>query len=278
MPDLGQLPLSLRARSRWTTLAGVPALIVHPDPVEAIHADEAGARPRDATNGRRSHPALVWMHGRTASKEIDPGRFLRLVRAGIGVVSLDLPGHGERADPRLIEASATLDVVEQMERELDAVVSAAMREGPFDPQALAIGGFSAGGMVTLMRLCRPHSFRAAIVEATTGDWQFLHHRRELDEARIARVNPIRHLEAWVPTPLLVLHAENDEWVPIESQRAFVAALHARGVPSELIEFRAFPRTGAPFEHIGFGRYASEAKDLGAEFLGRHLLGGAEPRG
>ena len=126
-----------------------------------------------------------------------------------------------------------------------------------------------------MPWCRSTSARAT---STTGDWQFLHHRRELDEARIARVNPILHLDAWAPTPLLVLHAEQDEWVPIESQRAFVAALHARGVPSDLVEFRAFPSTGAPFEHIGFGRFASEAKDLGAEFLRRRLLRGAEPHG
>lgn len=265
MPDLGQLPLSLRSQSRWTRLAGVPALLIHPS-----------ARAAQGTHGAGPPaPLLVWMHGRTANKELDPGRFLRLLRAGIGVASLDLPGHGERADPALMEPAATLEVVERMEAELDGVIDAAIREGPFDPCSLAIGGFSAGGMVTLRRLCRPHPFRAAIVEATTGDWRFLHHRSDLDAERIARVNPIEHLEGWRPLPILILHAEHDEWVPIESQRRFAEALVARGVPRGLVEFHAFPRTGAPHEHIGFGRFASRAKDLGAEFLVRHLV--AAPR-
>jgi len=34
------------------------------------------------------------MHGRTANKELDPGRYLRLIRAGIAVCAIDLPGHG----------------------------------------------------------------------------------------------------------------------------------------------------------------------------------------
>ena len=63
---------------------------------------------------------------------------------------------------------------------------------------------------------------------------------------------------------------DDAWVSVEGQRTFVRALVARGIPQELIEFHAFPQTGAPAEHIGFGRYASQAKDLGAAFLERQL--------
>lgn len=261
MPELGQLPLSIRQKSRWLRLAGVPALIVHPDGNLPEVANGTALAPA---------PAIIWMHGRTANKEIDPGRFLRLARAGIGVVALDLPGHGERAEAHLTEPQATLEVVERMANEIDAVVDAAVREGPFDRAALAIGGFSAGGMAALVRLCRPHHFRAAILEATTGDWRFQHHRAMHDPQRVAALNPIEHLEAWAPIPLLILHAELDAWVSVEGQRTFVRALVARGIPQELIEFHAFPQTGAPAEHIGFGRYASQAKDLGAAFLERQL--------
>ena len=59
--------------------AKVPAMLSHPD-------------------WRTPRPTVLWMHGRTVSKEIDNGRFLRFVRAGIASVSLDLPGHGERLD------------------------------------------------------------------------------------------------------------------------------------------------------------------------------------
>lgn len=212
------------------------------------------------------------MHGRTANKEIDPGRFTRLLRAGIGVVSVDLPGHGERHDPRLTTGTTTLEVVERMVEEIDSVVQAALALGSFDPDAIAIGGFSAGGMAVLVRLCRPHRFRAAIVEATTGDWSFQRHREMYDADRVARLDPIAHLAAWRAIPLLILHAEADEWVDIEGQRSFVRALRERGVPPSMIEFHAFDRTGAPAEHIGFGRHAAAAKDLGTDFLARHLVG------
>lgn len=255
MPDLGQLPLSIRQKSRRTRFGDVPALVVHPD------ADGST---------RRATPALIWMHGRTANKELDPGRFLRLARAGIGIVSLDLPGHGERANERLMSAESTLEVVEQMANELDPVVAAAIDFGPFNPDALALGGFSAGGMAALVRLCRPHRFRAALLEATTGDWRFQQERAMYAPARVAALNPIEHLEHWAAIPTLLLHAEHDEWVSIEGQRSFVRALLARGVPPELVELHEFPRTGAPAEHIGFGRFSSQAKDLGAAFLERHL--------
>jgi len=255
MPDLGQLPSTLRAHSRWRTLAGVPALVVTPERRASIGA-----------------PMLLWMHGRTAHKELDPGRYLRLLRAGIGVVALDLPGHGERLDERLSTGKATLEIVERMVAEIDPVTDAALADGQFDPESLAIGGFSAGGMATLVRLCRPHRFRAAIVEATTGDWSFQRGREMYDEPRVLRMEPISHLHEWRPVPLLILHAERDEWVNVEGQRSFVRALHAHGVPEDLIEFRTFEQTGAPGEHIGFGRHAAEAKDLGVEFLARRLLG------
>ena len=86
----GQFPRSLLRMSWWTTLAGVPAVVVHP----ARDADPGDPPAPDAA----PVPTLIWMHGRTASKELDPGRYLRLAREGIGTIALDLPGHGGRED------------------------------------------------------------------------------------------------------------------------------------------------------------------------------------
>ena len=82
-----QLPSSVLALARRVRLPGnVPALLVHP------HLD------RTSGTVTRPAPVLVWMHGRTVAKELDPGRYLRLARAGIASCALDLPGHGERAE------------------------------------------------------------------------------------------------------------------------------------------------------------------------------------
>ena len=261
MPEIGGgLPTSVRERARFETFAGVPALVVHP----SFAPDAEGAVTRA--------PVLFWMHGRTANKELDPGRFLRLVRAGIATVSLDLPGHGARENMALQQPERTLEAVEQMAVEIDSVVEAALATGWFDDTRLAIGGMSAGGMATLIRLCRAHTFRAACVECTTGSFAWQRNRAMFEPQRAARLDPIQHLDAWRAIPLLVLHNTLDAWVAVEGQREFVETLRARGLARDVV-MHEFGETGAPHEHSGFGKFASDAKDRQTEFLVAHLRDG-----
>lgn len=257
-----QLPSSVLALSRTERLAGgaVPALVVHP------HLDRATGR------AVRPAPLLLWMHGRTVTKELDPGRYLRLARAGIATCALDLPGHGERLEAELQEPARTLEVVERMAAEIDAVVADLAATGEFTGARMAIGGMSAGGMATMVRLCRPHAFAAAVVECTTGSWRWQRSRAMFDPVRVAALDPIEHLAGWRDIPFLALHNQGDEWVPVDGQREFVDALRARSQRPTEIELHAYGPTGAPNEHAGFGRFASDAKDRATAFLVRHLVG------
>ena len=258
MPELGgALPASVRERSRQETFGGVPALVVHP----SLAADGAMHGP--------PAPVLVWMHGRTATKELDPGRYLRLMRAGIATVALDLPGHGARLDEALQAPERTLEFVERMADEIDGVEAALADGGRFDLDRVAIGGMSAGGMAALVRLSRPHRFAAACVECTTGSFAWQRHRAMFDPARAARLDPIARLDGWRAIPLLVLHNELDAWVAVDGQREFVEALRTRGLGRD-VELHVYPETGAPHEHVGFGRFAADAKDRQTAFLVRHL--------
>jgi dipeptidyl aminopeptidase/acylaminoacyl peptidase len=258
MPEpFGALPASVREKARTLEFSGVPALVVHP----AFASD-------GALHGGRA-PVLLWMHGRTANKELDPGRYLRLVRAGIASVALDLPGHGARFDEALQQPERTLEFVERMANEIDAVVEAMCATGWFDDTRMALGGMSAGGMSTLIRLCRAHSFRAACVECTTGSFTWQRHRAMFEPERAARLDPIRHLDGWRAIPLLILHNELDAWVAVEGQREFVEALRARGLAKD-VEMHEYGETGAPHEHSGFGRFASDAKNRQTAFLVTHL--------
>ncbi len=237
----------------------MPALLVHP------HLDRAKGTPS------RPAPVLVWMHGRTVSKELDPGRYLRLARAGIASCAVDLPGHGGRFDPLLQDPSRTLEVVERMASEIDGVVADLVASGEHAGCRMALGGMSAGGMATMVRLTRPHAFAAALVECSTGSWRWQRSRAMFDPIRVAALDPIEHLAAWRDIPFLALHNEHDEWVPADGQREFVDALRRTASDPAAVEMHVYGQTGAPNEHAGFGRMASDAKDRATAFLVRHLV-------
>jgi len=262
-PRFLRLPRSLQARSETIRIGDIPALIARPE------------------HGRAT-PAVIWMHGRTVYKELDPGRYQRWIRSGIAAVALDLPGHGERYSEEYHSPNKTVDLIEQGAPEIDSVLEWMRLDGGFDMERVAIGGMSAGGMVTLSRLCSANPFVAACVEGTTGNLHGLYFPSggepgrgwlvEHDEDKVNRVDPMHHLEGFRPLPLLALHNEGDEMVPISVQRSFLESLRRhysnRGVDPGLVELHTFSETGAPQEHAGFGRRANDAKNLQLEFLRR----------
>lgn len=245
----------------------VPALLAHPD----------------WENGEQV-PAVLWMHGRTVNKELDPGRYLRWIRAGIGAIAIDLPGHGERYEVRFQGPAHTLELIEQARGEIDSVLESVRSLGIFDITRLFIGGMSAGGMVALSRLCLPHAFVGVCIESTTGNLRDLYHPPagtpgrswpvEHDPSDIARVDPIQNLDGFTPIPLLALHNEGDAMVPVVGQRRFLDMLRAHylsiGADPGLVDLHTFSESGAPQEHAGFGRYANDAKNLQLAFIKRVL--------
>lgn len=278
LPDrFKQFPRDLAAAARFDRLGpDVPALLAHPD-------------------WKSPAPVVLWMHGRTANKELDPGRFLRWVRAGIAACSIDLPGHGERAKPGAHDPELSLKVIGQAVGEIDAVIESLADprfQGVFDLDRIAIGGMSMGGIVTLRRLCDPHTFVCSAVEGTTGWLEGLYfpedrpeNRSESpdalprwvarhDRAEVARVSAAAHLATFRPIPLLMLHSEADRMMPFAVARGFVERLRAHyrsaGADPSLIELLTWPETGAPEEHVGFGRVSNDAKNAQTAFLAEHL--------
>lgn len=258
MPDLSGIPASLRRSARWLRLAGVPALVAHPD---------FGQGPDHPV---RSRPWMLWIHGRSVHKELDPGRYLRLLRAGIASVAVDLPGHGERREAWAEDLANTLRMLAQMVGEIDSIVDAACATEGLDLERFGIGGMSAGGMATLARLCRPHRFACAAVECTTGSWRWQTNIVRGDPGTLASLNPVGNLDGWRPIPLLVLHNRLDGWVPLEGQEEFLAALRKRYDDASRITVHVYDETGAPYEHAGFGRMGADAKDRFTAFVARCL--------
>ena len=258
-PVTPRLPQDLQRRMHRTLVgASVPALLIEaegPDPTP---------------------PMVVWLHGRTATKELDPGRYLRLMRRGISICALDLPGHGERLDADLQRPERVLDIILQMVDELDAAVAEAVTRLHADPDRLGIGGMSAGGMVIASRLTRPHPYRCCVLEATTGSWLDQRSRpmfstRSEDELRA--LDPLNNLDSWRPIPILAAHCRADEWVPWIGQERFLDTVEALAPHPGTVERVLYDRTGAPHEHVGFGTHSADVKERELDFFARNLLGG-----
>ena len=270
LPRFSQLPQALRAQSINEHLAqgqtpfgeAIPALLAHPEE----GWNESGATPSPA-------PVVIWMHGRTVSKELDPGRYLRWMRAGIATCAIDLPGHGERTIAGWQDADHTLQIAEQASIEIDYIIEALADprfNHAFDLDRMAIGGMSAGGIVALHRLCREHPFVCAAVEATAGNFGPMKGRPFYVPSRVEHVEPIRHIDRWRPIPFLALHSESDEWIPVSCITSFTDALRERyqslDADPEMIRVKTWETTGAPYEHYGFGRVSNEAKNLQTSFF------------
>ena len=251
--NFDQLPSALRKRSSLEKLgpSGVPALLVQPE------------------SPAPNPPLVIWMHGRTAFKELDPGRYLRFMRGGIATCAIDLPGHGERSNPKLQSSEHVLEVVVQMAEEIDDVLRDAVAALECDPDRVGIGGMSAGGMAALARLARPHHFTAASVEATSGNWAFQARLPMLQSSQMSLIrqwDPIEHLERWQEIPVQAFHCKADEWVPFEGQETFIKTLRNQYRNPELIDWMVYDQTGTLHEHVGFGPHAADVKERQRAFF------------
>jgi hypothetical protein len=97
-----------------------------------------------------------------------------------------------------------------------------------------------------------------------------------DRGIINRLDPAQHLDGWTPIPLLALHSEIDEMVPLAAIGSLFEKLRPiytaqRADPDALLTLKTWPETGAPSEHAGFGKVAAEAKSLQVEFLSKWLV-------
>ena len=192
------------------------------------------------------------------------------------IITIDLPGHGEREDPERQTPEAVLDVVLQASEELDAVCDEAARQLDADPTRIAIGGMSAGGMAAIHRATPPHAYAALTLEATSGAWSHLPMATNSSpdlRSRVETADPIRNLAGWRPIPVLSVHARYDTWIPQTEQWKFLDAIESLGDPA-LIHRVRYDRTGADAEHAGFGRYSADAKEQQCRFLTECLFAGA----
>ncbi len=282
-------PTSGRARRlTHATQAGIPAdELVDPRLVRYPTFDgrEIPAflyAPRGATPDG-SRPAIVLIHGGPASQArpgFDP-TIQYFVHRGYVVLAPNVRGSSGYG-----KAYMALD---DLEKRMDSVADATFGArwlgdaGWADRRRIAAMGQSYGGFMVLACLCTDPDVWAAGVDiyGIASFVSFMEHthpsRRahraaeygSLEQHRdlLERISPLTHVDR-IRAPVLAVHGEQDMRVPIVETEQIVAALRARGVPTELIRL--------PDEGHGLVKLHNRLRVYPAiaSFLDRHLKGPA----
>jgi dipeptidyl aminopeptidase/acylaminoacyl peptidase len=127
--------------------------------------------------------------------------------------------------------------------------------GVADPARLGIGGWSQGGFMSAWAVGQTDRFKAAVMGAGVSDWGMMVAESDWPhfEARLGgstgwegigphphdALSPISYAHR-VRTPVLILHGERDERVPVGQGRFFARALRAHGIPHELVIYPREP--------------------------------------
>jgi dipeptidyl aminopeptidase/acylaminoacyl peptidase len=226
-------------------------------------------KPPDYVPGRK-YPTVLWIHGGPNggddhSLELDGYLFEPQMFAAQGYVVLRVNYRGGSgrgiAYAKVIFADWGHKEVEDLLAGVDHLIAG----GIADPERLAVGGWSYGGILTDYTIASDRRFKAAISGAGSGnqistygtDEYVLQYNNELgapwrNTALWLKVSyPFFHADR-IHTPTLFLGGEKDFNVPIMGGEQMYQALRTLGVPAQLVVY--------PSQHHVFTR-PSFVKDL-----------------
>lgn len=176
-----------------------------------------------------------------------------LANVGYAVFHPNPRGSSGRGDDfaRLAVGDSTRSDWADIESGIDALV----RQGIADPDRLGIGGWSYGGYMTSWGIGQTRRFKVGVMLAGVTDLGMMtatsdipSFARQLSGSAAwegvgphlhAAVSPISFAHA-VDTPLLILHGEADDRVPVSQGRFYAQALRAKGTPCELVIYPREP--------------------------------------
>jgi dipeptidyl aminopeptidase/acylaminoacyl peptidase len=214
-------------------------------------------KPPDYRPGRR-YPTILRLHGGPVDQlansfELDWQIFAANGYAVVAVNPRGSSGRGEEFQTGIYADWGHVDVEDVL-----AGVDDAIARGVADPERLAVGGWSYGGMLTNYVIASTTRFKAASSGAGSGniftaygiDQYIREYEQELGQ-------PWKNVDAWmkvsypffhvdrITTPTLYLCGDADFNMPLSNSEQMFQALRSRGVPTELVIY--------PGQHHGIRR-------------------------
>lgn len=197
------------------------------------------------------YPFLVLPHGGPeANDELSLDPLSRMI-AGLGYVVLQPEYRGSTGYGEAFLAAIYQHFGDRAYRDVDSATDYAIAQGWADPNRLAIFGWSAGGFMTSWTVTQTGRYKAAIEGAGITDWgpflwtsdisQIDYDARWTDEDPEAfrRFSAVAHANK-VTTPLLILHGEADQRVPMFQGTEYFQILAARGKTVRMVTYPGSP--------------------------------------
>jgi alpha-beta hydrolase superfamily lysophospholipase len=214
--------------------------------------------------GDPPHGGVVVLHGAGSCKESHYDFARAAIATGLAAICFDQRGHGESDGP--MDGRAAHDV---------AAVAARLREAVGEPRLpVALRGSSMGGYLAIA--AAPAAHAAAVVAICPAPGELL--RAGLAHGAFEFAVDVPSLDAFLAghdlsdaiaeltEPVLILHADGDERVPVQSSRELEGRL--RNPASRLIV--------VPGGHHRSIQHDNELQAVSLRFIGRALAVSGEP--
>ncbi len=206
----------------------------------------------------RKYPTLLRIHGGPNGQDAHAFSFERQLFAANGYVVVNVNYRGSSGRGEKYGESIFADWGNKEVADLLAAVDYVVNSGLADPQRLAIGGWSYGGILTDYTIAADSRFKAAISGAGSANLFGLY---GVDQYTYQYDNeigsPWHNPQAWlklsypffkadhIHTPTLFMGGDKDFNVPLIGGEQMYQALQTLGVPTELViypgEFHGFKR-------------------------------------
>jgi dipeptidyl aminopeptidase/acylaminoacyl peptidase len=244
-------------------------------------------KPPGYVPGRR-YPTLLWIHGGPNGQDehalvIDGYEFEHQLFAAKGWVVLRVNYRGGTGRGAAYAQAIVADWGHKEVEDLLAGVDAMVKQGVADPDRLAIGGWSYGGILTDYTIATDRRFKAAISGAGSAnqismygvDQYVLQYNNEIgtpwqNTALWLKLSyPFFHADR-IHTPTLFLGGEKDFNVPVSGGEQMYQALKTLGVPAQLVVY--------PDQHHVFTRpsFVKDLEDRMSGWLERYVPPPASP--
>jgi dipeptidyl aminopeptidase/acylaminoacyl peptidase len=202
----------------------------------------------------KKYPLVLWIHGGPNGQDdhalpfnLYPLQVERQILAAQGYVTLAINYRGSNGRGYEFTRSIFADWGNKEVADLKAGVDWAIAQGIADPEKLAVGGWSYGGILTDYMIASDPRFKAAISGAGSAnqismygsDQYILQYNNELgppwkSEALWIKLSyPFFHADR-IHTPTLFVGGQSDFNVPIIGSEQMYQALRTLGVPTELV--------------------------------------------